>query len=194
MTDIKRSRKNKPRKLVSVPRAMRTNEMIYRTSWTATSLSSGTTGTLSSWTDGSIIHSSEYSIVSSLFNEVRLKTATFIFTPTQSANGSVNHFALVVSTNMLLNANTGSDPGSYTDVQNQTRPVRLSSLSVAPLRYRFPVPRNLEFANIAADAPDPPTPWAGSPGIIRWYATGGTASTVYFNLHVDAVYHLRGRQ
>lgn len=192
MSDIKRTRIRRPKR--QVPRSIATNEMILRTSWTQTSVTSGTTGTMASWTSPSIIHSSEYSVVSSLFSEVRLRRATLIFTPTQSANGSVNHVALVVSCNMLLNENTGTDPASYTDVQNQTRPVRLSTLSVRPLNYRLTVPRDLEFANIAGDAPNPPTPWAGSPGIVRWYATGGTPSTVYFNLHIDAVYHLRGRQ
>lgn len=170
------------------------NRMVLKTSWTQTSVSSGTTGTMSSWTSPSIIHSSEYSVVSSLFSEVKLQRAKFIFTPVQSANGSVNHCALVVSTNMLLNENTGADPTSYTDVQNQVQPVRISTLDVKPLIYSMVIPGGLEYANIAADAPNPPTPWAGSPGIIRWYATGGTPSTVYFQLHVEVVYTLRGRQ
>jgi len=169
------------------------NSMIYRTSWTQTSLSSGTSGIMASWTSPSITHSSEYSVVSSLFTEVKLLSAKFIFTPVQAANGSVNHSALLVSTNMLLNENTGTDPASYTDVQNQVRPVRISTLDVKPLIYHMVVPRALEYANIAADAPNPPTPWAGSPGIIRWYSSGGTASTVYFQLHVETTYILRGR-
>ena len=99
-----------------------------------------------------------------------------------------------MSTNMLMNDSIGSDPAAYSDVQNQTHPVRFSTLSVRPLRYTMPVPPDLEYAAVSADAPNPATPWAGSPGAIRWRAEGLTASTVYFQLHTEAVYALRGRQ
>ncbi len=168
--------------------------MLYRTTWTQTAMSSGTTGTMASWTSPSIVNSSEYSVITSLFTEVKLIRAHFILTPTQSTNGSVLHGPLVLSTNMLLNQNTGVTPTAYSDVQNQTRPVRFSTLNVRPSTYVMPVPPDLEYASISADAPDPATPWAGCPGTIRWYATGLTASTVYFQLHIDCVYALRGRQ
>jgi len=187
------SKPYKKRKTSSVPR-MGVDKMIYRSTWTQTSVSSGTTGTLSSWTSPSIIGSSEFSVISSLFTEVKLLKARFIFTPTQATNGSVNHFALVVSTNLLENQNTGVTPTAYSDVQNQTSPIRFSSSSVLPLIYSMSVPRNLEFASIASDAPSPATPWAGSPGVVKWYATGGTPSTIYFQLHVECLYMLRGRQ
>jgi len=168
--------------------------MTVRTTWTATSLVTGTTGTMSSWTDSSIVHSSEYSVYSSLFTEVRLISSKYIFIPVQATNGTVVHGTVVVCTNMLENAATGSNPASYTDVQNGTRPIRLPTVAVRSINYNLPVPGGLEYANIAADAPSPATPWAGSPGTVRWYSTNLSVSTVYFNLHIESIYSLRGRQ
>jgi len=121
-------------------------------------------------------------------------SAKFIFTPLQSAFGTVVHGALVVSTYMYENQSVGTSPTGYLDVQNQLHPVRISTLDVKPKVYSFPVPRALEFAGITADAPSPPTPWAGSPGVIKWFLSGVTPSTAYFAVHVDVVFHLRGRQ
>lgn len=157
-------------------------------------MQSGTTGTMASWTAGSIIHSSEYSVISSLFNEVRLRRLTAIIGPTQSANGTINHGTLIVGTNMIENESTGSTPGAYSDVQNLTKMQRISTLGVREVRYRVALPRRLEFASVASDAPNPPTPWAGSPGAFKWYGEGFTPSTVYFTLHFEAIYDLRGRQ
>jgi len=188
------ARNRKPRKLSPV-KSLPVNEMVYKTSWIHASVASGTTGQMASWTSPSIIHSSEYSQIGALFTEVKLIRATFIFTPLQAVNGSVLQTALVVSTNFLRTENTsGNDPASYTDVQNQTHSVRLSTLSVIPLRYRMPIPKGLEFANLASDSPNPPIPWAGCPGIVSWFAGTATPSTNYFALHVEAIYHLRGRQ
>lgn len=185
--------KRRPRK---VPRSLSrpVNSMILKQSWTATSVISGTSGTATSWTSPTIYASSEYSVVQSLFTEVRLLSATAIFGPVQSANGTLAHGTLVVSTNMLQNQNTGVTPTGYVDVQNQTRPIRISTLGVREIRYRLAVPRNLEFAGITADAPNPATPWAGSPGIVAWYMAGVTASTTWFTLHMECVWELRGRQ
>ena len=168
--------------------------MMLRTSWSASSITSGTAGSMYSWTAPSIANCSEYSVVQSLFTEVRLVRAIFIFTPTQAANGTVSHGALVIGTNMLENQNTGQNPTSYLDVQNTTHPVRISSLSVKPLIYHMAVPAALEYTAVTLDAPDPPQPWAGSPGVVKWYGAGFTSSTVYFQLHLEAVYALRGRQ
>jgi hypothetical protein len=186
-------RKPKPRKIKIGP-SLKNNEMFLRTSWTATSITSGTSGTMSSWTSPTIYAASEYTVLQSLFTEVKLVKATFILTPTQATNGSVLHGALVIGTNMLENQNTAVSPTGYGDVQNLTRFKRVSSSDVRPVNYNFPVPNGLQYAAITADAPNPATPWAGSPGAFKWYASGFTASTVYFNLHVDCLYHLRGRQ
>jgi len=123
-----------------------------------------------------------------------LLSAVAIFGPLQSANGTLAHGTMVVSTNMLLNENTGAAPSGYIDVQNQTRPKRISTLSVREVRYRLSVPKNLEFSGITNDAPNPPTPWAGSPGIWSWYMDGVTASTAWFTVHVECIWELRGRQ
>ena len=185
-------RRSRKRRTEGVSRGL--NTMLLRTSWSSGVLGTGTTGTMSSWTAPSIANCSEYSVVQSLFTEVRLIRATFIFTPTQAANGTVSHGALVIGTNMLENQTTGQNPTGYIDVQNTTHPVRISSLSVRPLTYNMSIPGGLEYASITADAPDPATPWAGSPGVVKWYGAGFTASTIYFQLHLEAVYALRGRQ
>ncbi len=170
------------------------NEMVVQTSWTKGSLSSGTTGSVNSWTSPSIISSSEYSVYQALFTEVKLVSCKMIFTPTQATNGSVLHNTLVVATNMLENETTAVTPTGFGDVTNGTRPVRIASVSVRPFTYSMPVPPGLEFANLVADAPSPATPWAGSPGVVKWFGTGFTASTVYWTCHVVCVFHLRGRQ
>lgn len=149
---------------------------------------------MASWTAPSIIQSSEYSVLSSLFTEIRLLRARFIFGPLQSANGTLAHGTLVVGTNMLENQNSGTIPTSYTDVQNQTHVVRISTLAVKEYNYRMTVPKNLEFANIAADAPATQTPWAGSPGVVKWYGSGVTVSTAFFTIHGEALWEVRGRQ
>lgn len=117
-----------------------------------------------------------------------------IIGPVQSANGTVTHGTMILSTNMFQNQNTGVTPTGWVDVQNQTKPVRISTLMVKETYYNMPVPKGLEFAGITADAPSPATPWAGSPGVISWYSTGLTASTTYFTLHLEGVWELRGRQ
>ena len=169
------SRSRRIRRRAGISRGL--NTMMHQTSWTVTAATTGTTGIMSSWTAPSISHSSEYSTLQSLFTEVKLLRATFIFTPTQSVNGSVLHGAMVVSTNMFQNESTGATPTGWLDVENQTRPARLATSSVFPLRYQMPVPTDLEYSGITYDAPNPPTPWAGSPGVVRWYADTLTPST-----------------
>lgn len=188
------TRRKKRLSSARIPKALSLNEMKYKTTWTATAVSSGTAGTMQSWTSPSIAHSSEYSVVSSLFTEVRLLRCTAIFGPIQSANGTIAHGTLIVGTNMLENESTGSTPAAFTDIQNLTRPVRISTLGVREYYYRVPVPKNLEFAALTADAPNPPTPWAGSPGAIKWFGSNVQPSTAFFTIHLEAVYHLRGRQ
>ncbi len=95
---------------------------------------------------------------------------------------------------MLQNESVATTPTSVQEVQNQTKAIRVSTLGVREVSYRMPVPSNLEFANLVADAPNPVTPWAGSPGAVRWYMDGVTASTAWFSLHAEAVWELRGRQ
>ncbi len=190
--DSKSTSRRRRRRTTGISRGL--NTMMLRSTWTSTAMQTGTTGTMSSWTSPSITHSSEYSVMQSLFTEVKLVACRFILTPTQAVNNSVLQGVVVVSTNMLLNENSGADPTSFSDVQNQTHPVRFSTSSVRPLTYRMPVPSDLEYSSVTNDAPATQTPYAGSPGIIRWYSTGLTASTVYFQLHVEAIHAFRGRQ
>jgi hypothetical protein len=196
MTDIKiKSSNTKPKMRRKPPRRSPSlNSMIVRSTWTFPSLITSTTGTISFTMSPSIANSSEYSTYQTLFTEVKLVSFTVILTATELTNTSTSHGRLVISTNMLQNESTAVNPTSFGDVQNQTKPVRVSTYMVRPFRYRMPVPRGLEFANIVADAPNPPTPWAGSPGTVRMYAAQLTVSTNYFQLDGEAIWHLRGRQ
>lgn len=190
--DTKRSSRSRRRR--RVPRQPVSPGMIYDTSWTQTSVTSGTTGTMASWTDGSIVHSSEYSVISSLFTEVKCLSIVYYFSPTQSANGTVLHGSVLFGTNMAENAATGTNPTAFSDVQNLQKTTRMLTASTTVRRYQQALPRNLEFSLISADSPNPPTPWAGTPGVVKWYGVGFTPSTVYFNLQIQARYFLRGRQ
>lgn len=188
---VRRARRKKTSS--GLGKQMSFNEFKYKTSWTLPSVTSGTAGTMSSWSSPSIIHSSEYSVIGNLFNEIKLLSCKFIFGPVQAANGSVAHGTLVVGTNMLRNESTGANPAGYGDVQNLVNARRISTLSVKETFYTLPVP-SLTFSNLNEDAPNPVTPWAGCPGIVQWYGADVTASTAWFTVHVEATYYLRGRQ
>jgi len=56
------------------------------------------------------------------------------------------------------------------------------------------VPKGLDFANFASDAPATPTPWAGSPGVIAVWGNGFTAATAFFEAFCEGSWILRGRQ
>jgi len=201
MTDIKISskttiRKKRNRRQGWNPARMfgsQTRTFTVRSSWTDGAMASGTTGAISYTLSPSIANSSEYSTYQALYTEVKLLSFRVILTPTQATNGLVNHSRMIVSTNMLMNMNSLTNPSSYIDVQNEDHAVRLSTLSVTPLTYYMSVPA-LDYANIVGDPPSPPTPWAGSPGLVRFFANGLTASTVYFQVDSEAVWKLRGRQ
>jgi hypothetical protein len=188
-------RPTKGRKKKYIPRPMPLNEMRYKTSWTVANLSSGTTGIIASVAAPTIANSSEYSTVASLFTEVRLIRATLVIAPVQSSASGPMHSYLEVGTNMIMNATTFTTPTAFSSVQNTTKKRTYSSASTKIMYYKMAVPPNLEFANIAADAPATVTPWAGSPGAILLYGEGFTNSDAYFRLSFqDVVYHLRGRQ
>lgn len=177
-----------------VPRSVPVDSMVYQSSWFHPALTSDAkTGVIADWFSFSIQSSSEYSILASLFTEVKLISARVTFIPTESANGSVNHGAVQVGTDMIQNASTATVPGGFTDVQNLQNKLTLSTLNVRPTIYRVAVP-SVMFANIAGDAPSTPTPYAGSPGVVKIYSTALTVSTVYFQVQQQAVWMLRGRQ
>jgi len=199
MTDIKISRSKrtaKRRGKPSYPRSLGYNEMMYKTSWTQSALAAGTTGTISASISPSIQNSTEYSTMQSIFTEVKLLKFIVNFTPTQSTNGIVNHSNTVVGTNMVMNLNVFTPPTAYLGVENSSNVVTFNTAAVRVLRYRAKVPPRgeLDFANIVADAPNPVTPWAGSPGAVLVFAANLTSSTVYYQVNCYAWFHLRGRQ
>jgi hypothetical protein len=177
-----------------IQRPLPVNSMIYKSTWTDSALASGTTGAVSYTISPSISSSSEYSTMQAIFTEVRLLKCYTILSPTQSTNSSVNQSYIAIATNMLFNANSFTQPTNYPSVENSTKVARANSTSTRNFKYDMRVPKKLEFANIVGDNPSPPTPFAGSPGLIVIYGSGFTSSTVYWQVSVTAVFELRGRQ
>lgn len=189
---MKRNTSSRNIKRSSVPRSL-ANSMIYKTSFVQSPLTSNGSGVIANWNSPSISQSSEYSTIQSLFTQVRLIACEYTFIPAQT-NTSAIQGLLLLGTNMIQNQSTGVTPTNFSDVQNLTSVVKINTSRVTNFTYRMVVPKALEFASVTADAPSPPTPWAGCPGIIAYYSTALTASTVYFQIHIQAVYELRGRQ
>ncbi len=191
--DIKIATRRKRSK--NIPRAVGLNSMLYKTQWEYGGLSTGTSGTIARGDiSPTIANSSEYSLLQSLFTQVRLLRCTVIFTGQAQSLSTVSQGRMFCSTNMIFTAATNTTPTSALQVQNQTRVFTITTNSVTPVRYLMPVPSDLEFSNITSDSPSTPTPWAGSPGCVCLWADNLTPSTAYFRVDVEAVYHLRGRQ
>lgn len=177
----------------SIWQSNKLNTMLYRGSFENSAVSTGTAGTISFTSSPSISSQSEYSVLQAIFTEVHLLAWKVRITATQAVNGSVLHAQAVVSVNMLYNQSVFTSPSSISSVENQTNPTTISTANVRPFVYTCKVPR-LQYSNIVGDAPNPPTPFAGSPGCFQMYANNLTASTVYFDIQVMAIYALRGRQ
>ena len=174
------------------------NDMIFTSRWEYGQLSSGTTGVISAANIAPTIQStSEYSVLGTMFNEIKLLRCTIIFTPCINAGGSVTSGRLMVGTNMYANATThASTPLAATDVQNLAR-VRFIPVGTnvnTAVQYQMVVPRDLEFSGITQDAPSAPTPFAGSPGAVYIFANHLTVSVSYLVVDIQATWHLRGRQ
>ncbi len=168
------------------------NVMLYQTSWTTADLSSSTAGVIASTVAPSIQNSSEYSSLQSFFRQIKLKAFQVIVTCIHPSTRSVDQ-TVIIGTDMQQNETTVVTPSTPANVENHTNVKFYSSSALTPLVYNMPVPANLEYAGISADAPSPETPWAGSPGAILIYGSGFTPSLAYFRLHLKAVYVLRGR-
>ncbi len=172
------------------------NEMYYKSSWEYGTISSGTTGSIAvSNINGSIQNSSEYSPISSIFNEVRLLSLTATFTAIQLTPGTtaVLQGHVWCGTNMSFNGSFNTNPTSVNGVSNLTQVTKLATYTVKPVVYRMKVPKNLEFSIITLDAPSTSQPWCGSPGCVVLWGDGLSNSTAYFKCDVTATYHLRGR-
>jgi len=95
---------------------------------------------------------------------------------------------------MFMNFTNMTNPTAFTDVQNATNPRRVATYQVRIYTYRMPVPPGLEYAPINNDAPATSIPYAGSPGAVRIFGNGFSNTTNYFDVDVEAVWMLRGRQ
>ncbi len=199
MSDKKMSKQQKkkagPRQdLLSIPRQVPTDSMLLKTSYTAAALASGTSGTISASLGASISSVSEFSVLSSLWREVRLRAwqvEWFWANPygTTTASG-----LMVLGTDMRMNSTTYTLPSAYLDVYNiADRRVFAKCTNVKSV-FRRKVPKDLEFTNIADDCPTLPVPFAGSPGVVQWFADGLTVSNTYTTqLLITATYELRSR-
>jgi hypothetical protein len=203
MTDRKSSMKPQPPKRkrnsgTGPLRAPADNELILKTSWTYSSLDSGTSGTISSVYAPSLQLSSENSTYQSLFTEVRLISCAFTFIPIRAGGYGVSttHSAIHVGTNMIANHTTNTPPTTAASVFNLNHLVLIASAKTTPTVYRMTVPKGLLFLSSATaeDVPATPNPYAGSPGAVYVHGANFTNSLSYFHVFAIARFHLRGRQ
>jgi hypothetical protein len=166
----------------------------YVTSWTSPELSSNSSGVIVSTIGASIASSYEYSALQALYTEVRLVKLTMTLTPIQQTNTTVSHGRIRIGTNILMNSSTYTAPTGYSSVDNCSKVRTALTYLTKPMTYQMVVPRNLEYANLVADAPATVTPWAGSPGVIQIYGGSLNVSTNYFFVDIRAWFLLRGRE
>lgn len=177
-----------------MPRTLRVGHLVHESRWEYGGASSGTAGTISIGDiSPSIQNSSEYSILQSLFTEVKLISCVVSFVG-QTQGSTIRQGSILIGTNMLQNGTTFTTPTSINDVANLDRKREVSTFLTRPLRYRMVVPRGLEFSGITNDMPTVPLPYAGSPGVVKVWGDNLDTSTGYFIIHVTARWMLRGRQ
>jgi hypothetical protein len=200
MTDRKRSSRTKPRKgkraKGRIPRTPMLDQMCQRHTWDYGALSSGTTGIISfADMSPSISNFTEFSVLSSLFTEVKLLTAFAEFAPLDNISSSHAQGLLYVGTNMGFNKNATIVPTSVSQVENLNKMRTISTSIVRPVRVNMKVPAGLDFALIGSDAPATETPWAGSPGCLVGISGSGTLanSVRYFYVRFTAIHWFRGR-
>ncbi len=197
-----RGRRNQSRMVESkyyggdpIPRSIGNVYRNYTTRFEYGLLSAGSSGLLSANDiSPSIVNATEYSTVSSLFTEIRLRRFEIIITAAHN-DGAASFGRLIVGTQMQANATSpGPAITSLAQVENlaKTQYYQLGN-TVEPFKYQMVVPPNLQFASISADAPTPVTPYAGSPGCIYMFANDLTYDQVYLKVDCIATYDLRGR-
>ncbi len=197
MTDHKSTPKRGRARRTSAPQFsnIQENKMVYRTSWNYGSLTSSTDGILSAADiSPSIENSSEYTILQSLFGEVKLLRCTVRFTLSNSADATMSR-AYVGTAMQATKSTHATTPLGYNDVQNLAR-VKLipcGGNTSRTVSYRMVVPRNLDYTLLTNDSPTVATPYAGSPGCVYIYADTLTPSRRYYTIDVECVYLLRGR-
>jgi len=197
MTDVKSrnggQKRKRGRTSTRVPRMPAPNQMVLKTAWSHAALSSGTAGTLSDFIAPSIVSTNEYSTVTSLFTEVKLIACEIHFTSRNPYATGTTSTTVTCATRYDVNNSTAVAPTTLDNVINSTHVADFTTASNRVFKYRMSIPRGLEYSAIAADAPNPATPWAGSPGAVLFFGTGMANSTAYFDVRVYAAYALRGR-
>jgi hypothetical protein len=158
--------------------------MIYTSSWVATAITTSGSGVISYAVSPSIASSSEYSLIQSLFTEVRLLRAQFQLSPRQSNSTSVAQNSIVLGTDMAMNGTTFTNPASSSAVTNCLNMKRVFTGAKTIPSYEMPVPRDLDYSSLAttADIPTLPDPSIGCPGMVLVYADGLANSTTYFDV------------
>jgi len=171
--------------------------MIYKTRWDFGELKAGTAGTISfSQMSPTIQNSYELTPINALFTEIKCLKATFIFSPkamTSNTGAAVLQGRLAVGTQMAWNYNVHTNPSSMQDVSNLPKLRYISTQAVRPVSVPMVMPQ-LEFSDVLGDAPNPVTPYAGSPGVLVGWADNLTASQSYFDVDFVGIYWLRGRK
>ncbi len=171
--------------------------MVIRTTYTATALSSGTDGTVSSSIGASITSASEYSVLASLFREVKLmaqEVSFFFYYPYVNSGTNQATTTFMCGTDMRMNGTTYTPPTQYLDVYNLADRRDYCRTNPNKIVFRRRVPRQLEHTNIADDCPTLPIPYAGSPGVIQIFSSGNVVSSQLTTiLTITATYHLQGR-
>lgn len=194
--DIKvsaKKRMKRPRRKTKFPMRVRDGNVIpYKYSYAAI-IASGTTGIVSNSLSPTIQNSSEYSTLQALYTEIKLLKCNIIFT-SMVPNTTTGQSRVVVATNMNMNNSVFTLPAALSDVQNSKNVKIFPSSAPFPRVYRMFIPRFLEYSNIVADAPNPVTPYAGSPGIVQVYGSGFNNSTNVFTVDIICWFMLRGRQ
>jgi len=202
MTDIKTVTRSTSKRLPkrsykrkNIPRGP-TNDLVITTSWSVSSISSGTVGTIAFTIAPAFSSSTEASGMSTLFSEVRL-LAFKLFACSQQAPSPVAHSTLFLGTNCEMNATTNSAPTSRISVANLRRKKKWVTTDRKILTYNMYVPRSvmpLPILPSGSDVPTLVTPYAGSPGAILGWGDGFANSTQYLTgIEVTATFHLTGR-
>ncbi len=192
------ARRKGPRQgYAKVPSQIPTDTMVIRTTFTSAALSSGTDGSVSSSIGASIQSASEYSVLASLFREVKLlaqEVSFFFYYPYVNSGTNQATTTFICGTDMRMNGTTYTPPTQYLDVYNLTDRRKYCRTNPKEIIFRRRVPPKLEHTNIADDCPTLPIPYAGSPGVVQIFSAGNVVSSQLTTiLTITATYHLQGR-
>jgi len=166
---------------------------LFRTSWTTSELTSGTSGTISAVYGASVQYSSEFSALNVLFTTVRLRGFRVTLIPKLTTTTTAIHSVVLLATHASYNGTTYTLPADAKAVENTQKMVQFHTGRDVPMSYYMWLPKNLDYSALTNDNPVTPDPGAGSPGAVVIWAEGLTASLRYFQVQLSAIFQLRGR-